>query len=138
MPGAGGSEPEVSSPFPQGSASGGPSRRRPRVQYVGEPYYDERGDDTVIVQEFRLPEAGTQRVRIDLAVTLPGAGGRETDPPVGASSPTLLGWEDEEGRLTPVEAYVIEGGDSLWRAVVRPAPDTMTEVGIKVEAVQSA
>jgi hypothetical protein len=125
-------------PSLQGHAAGVAPRRRPRVQYIGEPYYDDRGDDTVLVQEFRLPEAGAQRVRIDLAVTLPGAGGRETDPPVGASMPTLIGWEDEDGQLTPDEAHVIEGGESLWRAVVRPAPDTMPEVGIKVEAVQSA
>ncbi|MFE0040880.1 hypothetical protein [Streptomyces sp. NPDC059015] len=111
-------------------------RRRPRVQYVGEPYYDDRGTDVVLVQEFRLPVAGPQRVRIDLAVTLPGTGGRETDPPVGASMPVLVGWEGDDGRLHTSGTPVVEGGDSVWRAVVRPAPDTMTEIGIKVEAVK--
>ncbi|MFF3400920.1 hypothetical protein ACFYW6_20630 [Streptomyces sp. NPDC002659] len=112
-------------------------RRRPRVQYVGDPYYDDRGDTSVLVQEFRLPVPGPQRVHIDLAVTLPGTGGRETDPPIGASMPVLLGWEDGDGRLHASETYVIEGSESVWRAVVRPAPDTMTEIGIKVEAVKS-
>ncbi|MFJ5267812.1 hypothetical protein [Streptomyces sp. NPDC088358] len=111
-------------------------RRRPRVQYVGDPYYDDRGDTSVLVQEFRLPVAGPQRVRIDLAVTLPGTGGRETDPPIGASMPTLLGWEDGDGRLYASETHVMDGGEIVWRALVRPAPDTMTEIGIKVEAVR--
>lgn len=121
-----------------GRDPGGVFRRRPRLQYVGEPYYDDRGDEAVLVQEFRLPESGPQRVRIDLAVTLPGTGGRETDPPIGASMPVLIGWESETGHLTTSEACVIEGGGSVWRALVRPAPDTMTEIGIKVEAVQAA
>lgn len=112
-------------------------RRRPRVQYVGDPYYDDRGDTSVLIQSFRLPMPGLQRVRIDLAVTLPGAGGRETDPPIGAIMPVLIGWEDDAGRLYSSDAQVIEGGESVWRAVVQPAPDTMTEIGIKVEAVRT-
>ncbi|AUG75748.1 hypothetical protein CFP65_0808 [Kitasatospora sp. MMS16-BH015] len=117
--------------------AGAAMRRRPRVQYVGDPYYDDRGDDSVLVQEFRLPVPGPQRVRIDLAVTLPGSGGRETDPPVGASMPVLLGWEDGDGRLHTGDACVVEGGESVWRALVRPAPDTMTEIDVKVEAVKA-
>ncbi|MFD7708079.1 hypothetical protein [Streptomyces sp. NPDC059786] len=121
-------------------SSGGPRSvvRRPRVQYVGDPYYDDRGTTTVLVQEFRLPVPGPQRVRIDLAVTLPGTGGRETDPPIGASMPELVGWEDQAGQLYRSETYVIEGSESVWRAVVMPAPDTMTEIGVKVEAVRAS
>jgi hypothetical protein len=120
-----------------GSGGTGMARRRPRVQYVGDPYYDDRGDASVLVQEFRLPVPGLQRVRIDLAVTLPGTSGRETDPPIGASMPVLVGWEDGDGHLHAAETYVIEGSESVWRALVRPAPDTMTEIGIKVEAVNA-
>ncbi|MEV6941015.1 hypothetical protein AB0N07_03170 [Streptomyces sp. NPDC051172] len=112
-------------------------RRRPRVQYLGEPYYADRDDASVLVQEFRLPVSGPQQVRIDLAVTLPGTGGRETDPPIGASMPELIGWEDDTGRLYASEPHVIEGSESVWRALVRPAPDTMTEIGIRVEAVKT-
>ncbi|MFI1482717.1 hypothetical protein [Streptomyces sp. NPDC020747] len=123
--------------FTDASGSTGTPRRRPRVQYVGDPYYDDRDDASVLIQAFRLPVPGAQRVRIDLAVTLPGTGGRETDPPIGASMPVLIGWEDDEGRLNASEDYIIEGGESVWHAVVRPAPDTMTEIGIKVEAVRA-
>ncbi|MFD4376320.1 hypothetical protein [Streptomyces sp. NPDC058486] len=111
--------------------------RRPRVQYVGDPYFDDRGDSTVLVQEFRLPVPMSQRVHADLAVALPGVGGRETDPPIGAEMPTLVGWEDSDGRLHTSETCVIDGGESIWRAVVQPAPDTMTEIGIRVEAVST-
>ncbi|MEV6959722.1 hypothetical protein AB0M97_11060 [Streptomyces sp. NPDC051207] len=124
--------------FSSGSDGSASPRRRPRVQYVGDPYYDERGETTVLVQEFRLPVPGPQRVCIDLAVTLPGTGGRETDPPIGAAVPELVGWEDDAGRVHDGDPYVIEGGESLWRALVRPAPDTMTELGIKVEAVSTS
>src|SRR5690606_24051910 len=71
---------------PHGAGDSTP-RRRPRVQYVGEPYYEDHGENTLLVQEFRLPVTGPQRVRSDLAVTLPGTGGRETDPPLGATMP---------------------------------------------------
>ncbi|MFF1277117.1 hypothetical protein ACFVZC_27495 [Streptomyces marokkonensis] len=111
-------------------------RRRPRVQYFGDPYYEDHGESTLLVQEFRLPVPGPQRVRSDLAVTLPGTGGRETDPPIGATMPVLVGWQDESGRVHDGDPCVVEGSDALWRALVRPAPDTMTEIGIKVEAVK--
>jgi hypothetical protein len=121
-----------------GTSGPGAPRRRPRVQYVGDPYYDDRGDTSVLIQEFRLPVPGPQRVLIDLAITLPGTGGRETDPPIGASMPVLIGWEDETGRLHTSDPQVVAGGEAVWRAVVRPAPDTMTEIGIKVEAVRTS
>ncbi|WP_035795718.1 hypothetical protein [Kitasatospora mediocidica] len=120
------------------AAPGGrPFRRRPRVQYLGDPYYEEDSDAAVLVQEFRLPVPGIQRVRADLAVTLPGGGGRESDPPLGAQMPELVGWQDATGRLHTEPSFEIDGGDAVWRAVVRPAPDTMTEIDIKVEAVKT-
>ncbi|MFJ3765374.1 hypothetical protein ACIPQJ_21140 [Streptomyces sp. NPDC090082] len=122
---------------PLGDATAASGRRRPRVQYVGDPYYDDRGDLAVLVQEFRLPVPITQRVHVDLAVALPGVGGRETDPPIGAQMPTLVGWEDGDGHLHTSESCVIDGGGSLWRVVVEPAPDTVTEIGITVEAVST-
>ncbi|MFG2925945.1 hypothetical protein ACGFYA_31115 [Streptomyces sp. NPDC048305] len=121
---------------PTGDVGAAAPRRRPRVQYIGEPYYDDRGSDSVLVQEFRLPVSGPQRVRIDLAVTLPGTGGRETDPPLGAGMPTLIGWEDGGGDLIASETCVMEGGEHVLRALVSPAPDTMTEITVKVEAVE--
>jgi hypothetical protein len=121
-----------------GAASGGDTTVkvvRPRVQYMGDPYYDEREARSVLVQEFRLPVDAAQRVSADLSISLPGTGGRETDPPVGAPMPTLLGWEDAEGTLHRAPECDISGGEAVWRALVVPAPDTMTEIAIKVRAV---
>lgn len=123
---------------PDGSGLATASRRRPRVQYVGDPYYEDREDTSLLVQEFRLPAPGPQRVQMDLAITLPGTGGRETDPPIGASMPELVGWEDSDGQVHGSDTFEIEGGESLWRVLVLPAPDTVTEIGIKVEAVKSS
>jgi hypothetical protein len=105
------------------------------VEYVRAPYFSERSGASVLIQEFRLPVAGTQRVRIDLAVAITGAG-REIEPPLGAAMPGLIGWEDAAGTLFATPEYVIEGGDgALWHAVVRPAPDTMTEIEVLVGVV---
>ncbi|MEU0450196.1 hypothetical protein [Streptomyces tendae] len=133
-----GTSTSVDEALSSGADSGSPTRpQRPRVQYIGEPFYSDREDTSVLVQEFRLPVTGLQRIRIDLAITLPGAGGRETDPPIGASMPVLIGWEDESGNVHTEDPCVVEGGELVWRALVRPAPDTMTEIGVKVEAVRN-
>ncbi|MFD4127005.1 hypothetical protein ACFXKK_07480 [Streptomyces globisporus] len=121
------------SPEAQGTST---PRRRPRVQYVGNPYYEDRGTVSLLVQDFRLPAPGLQQVRADLAVTLPGTSGRETDPPIGAGMPELFGWEDGDGHVHESATIRIEGGEPLWRVLVLPAPDTMTEIAIKVEAVK--
>ncbi|WP_152520870.1 hypothetical protein [Nocardiopsis halophila] len=132
-----GSEDRPNSAFEGANGAGGGARGvRPRVQYIGDPYFDDRFDATVLVQEFRLPVSGPQRVRIELSVTLPGSAGRETDPPLGASMPSMIGWEDADGAVIHADSAVLNGGESLWRALVRPAPDTMTEIGIKVGAVK--
>ncbi|MEV5541775.1 hypothetical protein AB0L13_33525 [Saccharopolyspora shandongensis] len=111
-------------------------RRRPRVQYAGEPYFDERSGHAVLIQEFQLPVPGPQRVRADIGVAVAGTAGRETDPPIGADNPELLGWENATTGLFFSSAMkLIEGGPDIWRAVIRPAPDTMTEIEIAVEAV---
>lgn len=114
-------------------------RRRPRVEYVGDPYHGDRFGTPVLVQEFRLPVTGTQSVRVDLSVALTGAGSRETDPPLGADMPRLIGLEAPDGTLHQVPAPVVEGGDGrIWRAIIRPATDTMTEIDVFAEAVHTS
>jgi hypothetical protein len=113
--------------------------RRPRVEYVGDPYHGERFGAPVLIQEFRLPVHGAQRMRIGLAVAVAESIGRETDPPVGAALPVMIGWEAADGSLYRAPSHVAEGGDgSIWRAIVRPAPDTVTEIAVTVEAVQTS
>ncbi|MFE3026192.1 hypothetical protein [Nocardia tengchongensis] len=116
-----------------------PERRRvprPRVTYCGDPYLDEYSGTAVLVQEFQLPAPILQRVGVELAVALTTDGGRETDPPLGAEQPALVGWEDDGGNLSATPSYVIEGGDGkIWKAVVKPAADTMTEILVTVQRV---
>ncbi|WP_155981785.1 hypothetical protein [Nocardia sp. BMG111209] len=111
-------------------------KQRPRIALVGEPYLDERSGFAVLVQEFRLPVTGRQRIRAELSVALNTDGGRESDPPAGAAEPELIGWEDDSGMLTDTESLVADGGEAqVWKAVVRPAPDTMTDISVRVEAI---
>jgi hypothetical protein len=111
------------------------SSARPRVEYVGDPYYEEHSGATVLVQEFRLPVPGPQRVHADPAVAL-STGGRETDPPAGADTPSVMGWQDEDGQLHGTSSIVTQGNpNKIWRLFVRPARDTMTDLIIRTEAV---
>ncbi|WP_157104143.1 hypothetical protein [Nocardia kruczakiae] len=120
-----------------GGAPRGPTRR-PRVDYVGSPYLDEFAGMAVVVQDFRLPTPTLQRVSAELAVALTADGGRETEPPEGAPQPELIGWEDEDGTLRRAESFMAGGGDiRVWKAIIKPAPDTMTDIKIRVAAVSS-
>ncbi|MFF0487453.1 hypothetical protein ACFYTQ_00375 [Nocardia sp. NPDC004068] len=125
-----------------GSSEGGinPSRpgvsRRARVEYVGRPYVDEHDGIVVVVQEFRLPAPLHHRVTAELAVALTTDGGRETEPPAGAAQPALIGWQDDSGVLRQEPRFAVTGGDGrIWKAIVKPAPDTMTEIRIRVSGV---
>ncbi|MET7283826.1 hypothetical protein ABZS29_36690 [Kribbella sp. NPDC005582] len=114
-----------------GSGGGGRGTARPsRVEYVGDPYLDERAGRTVVVQDFRLPEQGEYDVQVETAV-LAGPGTRETEPPMGAEVPELLGWERTDGRTVEGPVLRAVGGDgSTWRVLVRPASDTVTELDV--------
>lgn len=111
--------------------------KRPRVEYLDEPYLDERAGVAVVVQSFRLPVVGRQTLTAEVAVALSGEGARETDPPVGADRPAVLGWENEAGDLVPGATCSIDGGtDLIWRALARPVQDTVTEIAISARMDQ--
>ncbi|WP_280250816.1 hypothetical protein [Nocardia abscessus] len=111
-------------------------RRRPKIEYIGEPEPEELWGNAVVVQRFRVPVSIPQRVTVDLAVALNSDGGLEMDPPAGAEMPGLVGWQDPHGEIHQVPSYVIEGGDGqVWKAVVKPAADTMTDIVLYTEAV---
>ncbi len=132
-PSHGGSDFEAPSYPPLPPARPFPKRRRLRLEYLDEPYFDVRHGHVVLIQAFRAPEPGPQRVRARLAIALPGTVGRETDPPKDAAQPELFGWEDESGALNLNTENMIEGGEHVWRLIVLPAPDTMTEIDLIVD-----
>lgn len=111
-------------------------RRRPKIQYRGEPYFDEHGDQAVLIQEFDLPVDVPQEVGIELSVAIAGGEGRETEPPIGAAMPKLLGWDDGSGTLIAEPTLVTDGGPGqVRRVVICPAPDTVTDLQLRVRAV---
>ncbi|WP_327120146.1 hypothetical protein OHB12_15545 [Nocardia sp. NBC_01730] len=113
-----------------------PRRRRPKIEYIGNPEPEELWGNAVVVQRFRVPVSIPQRVTIDLAVALNSDGGVEMDPPAGADMPGLVGWQDPHGEVHQTPSYIIEGGDGqIWKAVVKPAADTMTDIVLYTEAV---
>ncbi|CAM4526309.1 hypothetical protein NONI108955_43570 [Nocardia ninae] len=135
--GPGGYDGKGSGNATDGSQPSAPRFRRPKVEYVGDPYLDEYSGAAVLIQPFRLPVQIVQRVKAEVAVALTTDGGRETDPPAGAEMPGLVGWEDDSGVLIASPTFVIAGGDGrIWKAVVKPAADTVTDISLGVEAVK--
>lgn len=113
--------------------------RNPKIRYEGEPAWERRDGDAVILQYFTLPTPGMQSVQSRLAVALSDTGSsRETDPPAGAAQPVLLAWESDDGVIVTSLRLETNGGDGRrWRAVVRPAPDTLTDIALYVAPLQA-
>ncbi|WP_426509458.1 hypothetical protein ACPPVO_01675 [Dactylosporangium sp. McL0621] len=112
---------------------------RPVVRYDGEPRLDQLDGRPVVVQEFMLPVDGAQVVSAVVNVVIAGSGsGRESQPPAAADMPTVLGWRGSDGRFVQGDQAEVEGGDGIvWQAILRPAPNTITEVAVTVGTVIS-
>jgi len=115
---------------PEPGRSGG---RHPRVEYLDAPYYEIRAGEVLLVQAFRVSALGRHRCVADLGVALAGTNSRETDPPRGAAEPRFFGWQDPAGALHTDPTQTLEGGEDVWRVLVRPAPDTTTEIAVQAE-----
>jgi hypothetical protein len=112
--------------------------RNPRVRFDGDPTWDRRDGRGVVVQRFTLPVSGWQRVVARLAVSLSQTGlAREIDPPLGAARPVFIAWESADGALVTEQALETCGGDAReWLVIVRPAPDTITDIDLHVEPAE--
>jgi hypothetical protein len=115
---------------PRSSRSGG---RRPRVEYLDAPYYEVRAGQVLLIQAFRVSALGLHRCTAELGVALAGTNSRETDPPRGAEEPRFFGWESPDGSLHTDPTQPLEGGEDVWRVLVRPAPDTTTEIAVHAQ-----
>ncbi|GAA1030531.1 MULTISPECIES: hypothetical protein [Amycolatopsis] len=113
-----------------------PGGRKARVEYLDTPYYEVRAGHLVLIQAFCISAPGAHRCVADLAVTLAGSSSRETDPPRGADEPQFFGWEGPDGALHREMTQVLEGDGQVWRVLVRPAPDTMTEITVVTERAE--
>ncbi|WP_406341449.1 hypothetical protein [Streptomyces sp. NBC_01578] len=116
------------------SGPGRQGKRGARLRYLDDPFHDALDGKGVLVQRFELLDIGQQAVRARLAVALSGALGREGEPPKGASVPTVLGWRSDTGEVLAVPELHVAGGDGrIWSLLVRPAPDTVTEIAVTSE-----
>ncbi|MEV8533460.1 hypothetical protein [Streptomyces sp. NPDC051211] len=133
--GNGGASGVGGSPAPTGRP--GRARGRQRVVYIGDPVHDVLDGQAVIVQHFTLPDPGVHIVHGRPAIALGDGQGSETEPPLGASTPTVLGWRSDSGAVEEGRSLSTQGGDGVvWSLVVRPAPDTVTELIVVVEPGQ--
>ncbi|MFE5656722.1 hypothetical protein ACFQ9H_11130 [Streptomyces sp. NPDC056517] len=115
----------------------GRSRGKQRVVYLGDPTHDLLDGQAVIVQRFTLPDHGTQTIHGRPSVVLGEGQGSEGEPPLGASTPTVLGWRSDSGTIIEGCTLSTEGGDgNVWSLVVRPAPDTVTELVVVADPGQ--
>ncbi|MFE4392777.1 MULTISPECIES: hypothetical protein [Streptomycetaceae] len=130
---------ERSGTAPAGSMAKGPSdttvnrsgRRGARVRHLDDPFPDIFEGRPVVVQRFQLPDSGPYEVKAVLGVTL-GGGGREDSPPEGAAVPEVMGWTSDAGDFATTRTLQAEGGDGkVWSLLVRPAPDTVTQVTLE-------
>ncbi|MFE9963777.1 hypothetical protein ACWD7T_13040 [Streptomyces sp. 900116325] len=104
-------------------------RRGARVRYLDEPLFDSLAGQTVLVQRFQLLDVGVQTVHGRLSIALGDDAGREERTPQGAAVPTVLGWCRGDDEVLHTECLETTGGDdTVWSLLVKPAPDTVTEV----------
>ncbi|WP_329437826.1 hypothetical protein [Streptomyces canus] len=114
-------------------------RRGARVRYLEEPRLDLLDGRAVLVQRFQLLDPGAQTVHGRLSVALGDDAGREDTPPRGAAMPTVVGWRRGDGEILRTDSLQATGGDdAVWSLLVRPAPDTVTEVLLTAERREGA
>lgn len=71
------------------------------------------------------------RVSVTATASVATDSGREASPPMGAPSPTVIGWVAEDGaRVDRARLDVDAGSARRWTVVVAPADDTATQLDI--------
>lgn len=117
-----------------GGGDGGEGRAgRTRFTWVRQPHLEVNGDRLHVVGTVRVADVpDTVELCAEAGVGLDG-GGTESDPPIGAAVPAVLGWRaDGEERLRRGATIRITADDPrTWTVVVRPVPDTTTSVRVR-------
>jgi hypothetical protein len=105
--------------------------RKVAVRMIGPPEWRRHDDRDVLVQPFEID--AKRQVTIDAKTTVRvwGGAGNETDAPIGAADPRLVGWRDPEGRLHPAGRLAITPQESgRWEAIVTSPADTVTRIRV--------
>jgi hypothetical protein len=119
-----------------GGGAGQTERHRPNtpsrgalVRAIGSPRLAEVDGETYVVADVDvLPSAWP--VRLEVIATVVIDSGRETDPPAGAAAPEVVSIRSSDGALTQAggTATIQPDHPRHYRAIVRPAPETVTRV----------
>lgn len=123
----------VESQESNGGAERPPGKRdRVSIRLDGEPYFEDAEIGLLLVQDAVVQGTGHLTARASVGVMV-ADGSREQDPPEGAEEPFVIGWRigSDEERGATVTLTDAEPGQRL-SIVVRPVPDTITQVDVAV------
>ncbi|MGC5163017.1 hypothetical protein ACLQ3J_09870 [Rhodococcus sp. DT1] len=110
------------------------AKNKPSVLYLGEPFFDFFDGAPVVAQRFRVMTVTPVEIRGEVRVVIPGAKGREVEPPVNAQQPEIIGWYCEDGHYFSNDSIVVvEDDNRTWKVLVRPVPDTVTNIELRAE-----
>jgi hypothetical protein len=116
-----------------GISSDGQARRgRPSIRLDGEPYFEDTEVGVLLVQDMVVVGNGHLVAQGTAGITV-ADGSREQEPPAGSEEPVVIGWraEADEERGDVITLPNATAGMRL-SLVVRPVPDTITQVDVSV------
>jgi len=140
FPGAQGTGARVqrTGPRPPGKAG----RPRPRVQFEGDPVLETVGEQLVMTVACRVtvPEGVAQVIVRARPSVMVESGGLESEPPVGATSPSVLRWLDGEGTVVAGSTPDVSlSGPGEWplRISATVPPDAQVAIDVTASSVEN-
>jgi hypothetical protein len=119
---------QAAGPTTRGAAGAG---TRSLLKMLGSPEWARYEGRDVLIQRFEVNARRQVTVDADTSVRVWGGGGKETELPAGAETPTLIGWRGPDGAVHPSGRLAIGPDESgNWEAIVRSPPDTVTRIRI--------
>lgn len=105
--------------------------RKPVVSYRGDLSFMFSDGEPVLCQEFSIDHHTAVTVRANLDIAISGGRERRSDAPTGSAVPQVRGWCRSDGSDFTGQPVLLHPGDgSVWTLLIRPVPDTSTEVAL--------
>jgi hypothetical protein len=109
------------------SGTGSPSV----IRMLGAPYWESHDSGDVLIQEFEVEAGRAITIDAEVSVRVWGGGGRETEPPLGAAYPALIGWRAPDGTVHGAGRITIASEEhGRWHAIVSTPQDTATRIRV--------
>lgn len=110
----------------RGGPGGSGTRGGTNPRIIEGPRLEHYRDSLYLVAKVHVPKSPIQRkVRAEVAVVVEG-GGRESDPPAGAATPTVTGWRADDGSGIDGDVLTVEAnGGTDWWVFSTHVPDAM-------------